>query len=82
MTIYGSGTINLNINQSPFIIALGNEEYITIDASTMEAYKGTELKNRLVTGDYSNFVLNVGDNSISWSGNITEIEIEKYSRWI
>lgn len=82
MTIYGAGTINLNINQSPFIISLGNEEYITIDASAMEAYKGTELKNRLVTGDYSNFVLNVGDNSISWSGNITEIEIEKYSRWI
>lgn len=83
ITIYGSGNINLNINQNQiFIIQLGNDEYITIDAEAMEAYKGTALKNRLVTGNYEDFVLNVGENSISWSGDVNKVEIENYSRWL
>lgn len=86
MTIYGTGTINLNVNTSQvFIIELGNdEEYITIDAELMEAFKDTTaiLKNRLVTGDYENFVLNAGTNTISWTGTVTKIEISNYSRWL
>lgn len=86
MTIYGTGTINLYVNASQvFIIALGNdEEYITIDAEIMEAFKDTTtvLKNRLVTGDYENFVLNVGENTISWTGTVTQIVISNYTRWL
>jgi len=83
MTIYGSGNINLSLNGSQiFLIGLGEEQYITIDAQQMEAYKDGILKNRLVTGNYENFVLNVGKNIISWSGDITQINIDKYSRWL
>ena len=83
ITIYGNGTINLSLNGSQiFVIALGNEGQITIDSAQMEAYNGGILKNRLVTGDYDNFVLNVGENTLSWTGNVSEIEIDNYSRWI
>lgn len=86
MTIYGTGTINLYVNASQvFIIALGStEEYITIDAEIMEAFKDTTtvLKNRLVTGDYENFVLETGANTISWTGSVTQIDISNYTRWL
>lgn len=83
MTIYGSGTINLSLNSAQiFVIQLGDEEYITIDASQLEAYKDGILKNRLVTGNYENFVLNVGKNVISWTGDVSKFEFKNYSRWI
>lgn len=83
MTIWGAGDINLSLNgEQIFYIALGDTDYITIDTAEMNAYKGNVLKNRLVTGDYDNFALRVGMNQITWSGTISEIDIEHYSRWI
>ncbi len=83
MTIYGSGDIDVNLNGSQiFNIALGNEEYITIDTAQMEAYKDGILKNRLVTGDYENFVFNVGSNTLSFTGDVEQVVIENYARWL
>jgi predicted phage tail component-like protein len=83
ITITGSGTINLSLNNHQmFIINLGNEGYITIDTEEMNAYKGSVLKNRLVTGNYDNFALTLGMNVISWTGDVDAVSIEKYSRWI
>ena len=83
ITITGGGTINLSLNgEQIFVINLGNEGQITIDSAQMEAYNAGVLKNRLVTGDYDNLMLNVGENTLSWTGDVSEIEIENYSRWI
>ena len=85
ITVYGSGTVSLSVNGATlFVIALGDEGYITIDAAAQEAYQDSpdNLKNRLVTGDYSNLVFNVGNNTISASGNVTNIIVENYSRWL
>jgi len=85
LTIYGSGDIAIYLNGVQlFQIALGTEGYITIDTNAMEAYKDTtdNLKNRLVIGDYSNFVLNPGANQIGFSGNTTMCVVENYSRWL
>lgn len=83
ITIYGSGTINLSLNgYQIFVIDLSNDESITLDIENMEAYNEGTLKNRLVTGNYDNFSLNVGLNEISWSGSVTQIDISKASRWI
>ena len=83
MTIYGGGTINLSLNGNQlFAIELGNEGKITLDSAQMEAYKDGVLKNRLVTGDYDNFMLNIGENTLSWTGDVSMVEIENYSRWI
>lgn len=85
ITIYGSGTINLSLNnEQMFVIDLGTENQITIDIEKMEAYNQETklLKNRLVTGNYDNFKLKKSKNIISWTGTITKIVISKYSRWI
>lgn len=83
MTIQGSGVINLSLNgMQVFAINLGTDEKITIDVAQMEAYQDGVLKNRFVTGNYDNFMLNVGTNTISWTGDVTEIDIDAYSRWI
>lgn len=83
MTIYGAGSIELSLNgQTIFDLDMGSYDFMTIDTNLMEAYNDTTLLNRQVTGDYSNFQLSVGNNIISWTGDISEIEIENFSRWI
>lgn len=86
ITLYGTGTINLSLNGNQiFVINLGESaNYLTIDATAMEAFKDTTdtLMNRSVDGDYDNFKLDVGLNTISWSGSLTKIVIENYSRWL
>jgi len=85
LTIYGTGTIGIYLNGNQmFQIELGSEGHITIDTEKMEAYKDSEsnLKNRLVTGDYSKFRLEAGANQINFSGNINKCVVENYTRWL
>jgi len=85
ITIQGSGTINLYLNNiQVFVIDLSTENAITIDIASMNAYNPTTnaFMNRQVVGNYDNFKLNIGKNTISWTGSITQINIKNYSRWI
>ena len=85
ITITGSGTINLSINgYLYFVIDLSNDTHITLDSELMEAYKDSlsTLMNRKVIGDYNNLTLGIGSNTISWTGTVTEVVVETYSRWI
>lgn len=86
ITVFGTGTINLSLNGNQiFVINLGDQaSQITIDAQSLEAYNSETgaLMNRSVDGDYDNLRLKVGANTISWSGSITKIVIDNYSRWI
>lgn len=83
LTITGIGNIGIYLNGVQiFAIALGNLNQIIIDTNNMNAYSGQTLLNRIVTGDYNNFRLNSGPNTISWTGNISQIKIDNYSRWI
>ena len=86
ITITGTGTINLSLNnEQMFVIDLEDTSTtIALDINNMNAYDPTTnaYMNREVTGNYDNFALNVGLNTISWSGTITKIEIQNYSRWI
>ena len=83
LTVYGTGSIVFALNGTNILtINLGDEGNITIDTAELEAYKGTVLKNRLVSGDYDKFALLKGENTISWTGTVTKIEIDQYSRWI
>lgn len=83
ITIEGEGNISLSLNgKSIFAIVLGEDRSITIDVEKMEAYNSNILKNRQVAGDYDNFALNVGLNTIGWSGRITKITLKNYTRWI
>lgn len=83
VTIYGSGTVNLSINGTQaFAIDMGEDESITIDSAEMEAYSGGNLKNRQVSGDYDDLLFKVGKNKLTWTGDVSSIEIANYSRWI
>ena len=85
ITITGTGTINLSLNNHQiFIIDLSEDTQITIDTNLMDAYNPNtqSLMNRVVIGDYDKFALNVGTNTISWAGTISQIDIKNFSRWL
>ena len=86
ITITGTGTINLSLNNEQlFVINLGDTStQIALDINNMNAYNPTNdnYMNRSVTGNYDNFALKVGTNTISWTGTISQIKIVNYSRWI
>lgn len=84
-TITGSGTINLSLNGvQVMVINLGeSSSTMIIDTEKMEAYNNSGiLKNRDVTGSYNNLALNPGANTLTWTGTITQIKIERASRWL
>lgn len=86
ITVYGFGNEYVHLNGSRILVAaLGNsEEYITMDCQNMESYKGStlDLKNRLVTGDYSEMAIPPGQNTLRFYGSFNHVVIENYSRWI
>lgn len=83
ISISGIGNIEISLNgQDTFLIQFTGSDEVTIDVAQMEAYNGDVLKNRVVTGDYNDFQMKVGTNNIQWTGIVTAIEINNYSRWI
>ena len=85
ITIAGSGSIGLYLNGAQALsISMPGSGSLRIDVEGMNAYSGSSdnFANRLVTGDYSSLALSVGANVLSWAGDITELGIDNYSRWI
>lgn len=82
VTVYGSGNVELAINAVTVLSFSIEGGSITIDAGEMNAYHGDELMNRHVTGDYADLRLNVGENVLSWNGDVTGIKVEDFSRWL
>jgi predicted phage tail component-like protein len=82
VTVYGSGNVELAINAVTVLSFSIDSGSITIDAEEMNAYHGDALMNRRVTGDYSYLRLNVGENVLSWNGDVTGIKVEDFSRWL
>lgn len=82
VTVYGSGNVELAINAVTVLSFSIEGGSITIDAEEMNAYHGDALMNRYVTGDYADLRLNVGENVISWRGDVTAIRVEDFSRWL
>lgn len=82
VTVYGSGNVELAINSVTVLSFSIESGSITIDADEMNAYHGDTLMNRYVTGDYADLRLNVGENVISWRGDVAGIKVEDFSRWL
>ena len=80
----GSGTVNLSINGAQlFVIDMSENPVITLDGTEMNAYApDTSLLNRKVTGNYDNLVFKSGKNIVSYTGTLTEIAVNNYSRWL
>lgn len=71
--IYGEGNVNLIINSN--IHKFNIDEYVNIDSELMECYKDTSLAT--FSGKFPK--LEVGQNVISWEGNVDKIEM--IPRW-
>lgn len=82
VTVYGSGNVELAINAVTVLSFSIEGGSITIDAEEMNSYHGDTLMNRHVTGDYADLRMNVGENVVSWRGDVTGIRIEDFSRWL
>lgn len=83
ITLYGSGTINLSLNGiQVFTINLNGS--MVLDTESQNAYDPETLDflNRYVIGDFKNLYLKIGLNTLSWTGNLTKVEINNCSRWI
>ena len=81
ITLTGTGTVNISVNGlQKCVLNLGDGESITLDADRQEAYTGDILKNRQMDGQF--ITLDVGKNTITWTGNLTKVEILHYSRWL
>lgn len=79
--IYGSGNVTLAINNRNLVIK-NLEEFIEIDSEMMNCYKTIDgvIKNEN-NKMYSPFpFFEPGVNNISWTGNITKIEV--LCRWV
>lgn len=80
ITVYGSGDITLSINDVDYPL-YGVSEYITIDSEMMEVFKENMNQNSKYGGEtFPRF--EVGENAISWTGNVTKIEIQPKWRWL
>lgn len=85
LTITGSGDIDIMFDGYQLLsLNLGTNQTIVINADTMNATSsdGGTLLNRLVIGDYDKIKLNIGSNIISFTGSVSKILINNYSRWI
>lgn len=81
ITFTGTGTVNVSVNGlQKCVLNLGTGDSITLDAEKQEAYTGDVLKNRQMDGEF--ITLAVGKNTITWTGNLTKIEVLHYSRWL
>ena len=79
ITVYGSGEITLMVGTQ--IVELTDiEDSITLNTSLMEAYKGDLSMNGCMSGEFP--VLKPGANAISWSGNVTKVEVQPNWRFL
>ena len=79
ITVYGSGNITLMVGTT--IVELTNvSSSLVLDCALKEAYKGANLMNDHMSGDFP--VLKPGLNAISWSGNVTRIVIKPNWRYL
>ena len=72
ITVYGYGEITLMVGMT--ITGLEIADKITLDTPLMEAYSGSTSMNSCMSGDFPQLL--PGKNAVSWSGNVSRVEIQ------
>lgn len=82
LVLEGSGVVEIAVNGiNIFRYTFPSDETkVTIDSLEEEAYQEGVYKNRNMLGEFPK--LEVGNNTISWTGTLTKIEIDPKSRWL
>lgn len=76
LKIYGSGNISVSIGGKSFTIN-NVVDYVNVDSEIKECYKDATNKGKDMTGEW--LILPIGLSIVSWTGNITKLEITP--RW-
>lgn len=81
MTIYGSGSVGVLVNgvkQCDITI----DGYVTLDGEEEEAYKDNldNRRNRVMIGKFPTF--KPGENTLTFTGNVTNVKTLVRSRWL
>ncbi len=78
--VTGTGTVVLSVN-GVGITLTGLTSSIVLDSELQEAYTGlTTNMNSNMNGNFP--VLKIGNNTITWSGTVTKVEIDPKWRWL
>ena len=78
--IYGTGTVVLSVNGTGITLT-GLTSSIVLDSELQEAYTGlTTNMNSSMNGNFP--VLRIGNNTITWTGTVTKVEIDPQWRWL
>lgn len=78
--ISGTGTVVLNINGTGVTLT-GLTSSIVLDSELQEAYTGlTTNMNSSMNGEFP--ILRTGNNTITWTGTVTKVEIDPQWRWL
>ena len=79
VTVYGTGDITLMVGTT--IVELeGITGSITLDSELQESYTGTTSMNSAMSGEFP--LLKPGMNAISWSGEVSKVEIQPRWRYL
>ena len=79
ITVYGSGSITLMVGM--IIVELeGISGSITLDSQLQEAYSGVTSLNSAMSGDFPKLL--PGNNAVSWTGNVTKVDIQPNWRYL
>lgn len=79
ITIFGNGNIELYVNnQNIYLKEIAGS--ITIDSEMQNAYNGAASMNNKMSGEF--LILSLGENHITWLGNVTKLEIQPNWRYI
>lgn len=84
LTIKASGDVGLYLDGVQILSVTQSGGYtLVIDVAALEASTPEgQLMNRHITGDYARLMLSPGRHTLKWSGAVSSLTIEDYSRWI
>ena len=79
ITIFGNGNITLYVNNKSIYLKEITDKII-IDSEMKNAYNNSVSLNYKMSGDFP--VLSLGENNISWTGNVTKLETQPNWRFL
>lgn len=79
ITVYGEGDISLMAGTT-LVELEGVSGSIVLDCELKEAYAGSALMNKHMTGEFP--VLRPGANAVSWSGAVTKVVVRPRWRYL
>ena len=81
ITVYGNGNITLNVNGKSVGLA-GVVGSITLNSEIMECHKDGVNMNNKMTGDFPSLSSDGVENAVSFTGNVSRVEIRPNWRWL